>query len=435
MRKILLRWSILALLLPALAAVSACRQQQSPAAIPAGPHTVRVAQSAPADVVGADNLALQQAADLLRPGDTLEIGPGAWNMENSLVIPVSGVVVRGTPDETILKKGPGYQSIVADGGDWGEPVLVLAEPANFKPGMGISFRDDRNAGGYNVTTGTITEMRADTIRISELPCCDYDYLEGNARVQNNFPILAAFGQRELLFEGITVDGNLEQNPYALDGCRGGAFYLFQCKNSEFRNCVARNYNGDGFSYQITDSVRVVDCEAYGNSGLGVHPGTGSPRTLVSGSHMHDNGQIGLFLCYRVRYGEFRDNLIENNGSYGISIGHKDSDNLFENNVVRGNGIAGVFFRHEDTRVAGHRNVFRNNKIVDNGGAERGYGVLVRKENNDLVFENNTIEDTRQGEARTQRYGIFVEKGSHGLTLTDNTLQGHLLADVQEEELD
>ena len=38
-------------------------------------RVVTVAQSAPADFVGADNVVLQKAADSLRPGDTLEIGP------------------------------------------------------------------------------------------------------------------------------------------------------------------------------------------------------------------------------------------------------------------------------------------------------------------------------------------------------------------------
>src|SRR3990172_7899737 len=66
----------------------------------AAPHKITVAQQAPADVIGTDNLALQKAADMLKSGDTLEIGPGIYTLENSVVIPVCGVVVRGVPGET-----------------------------------------------------------------------------------------------------------------------------------------------------------------------------------------------------------------------------------------------------------------------------------------------------------------------------------------------
>ena len=60
------------------------------------PRTVTVAQSGTADVVGTDNVALQRASQMLKPGDTLQIGPGTYEMQNSLFVP-SGVTVRGTP--------------------------------------------------------------------------------------------------------------------------------------------------------------------------------------------------------------------------------------------------------------------------------------------------------------------------------------------------
>ncbi len=44
-------------------------------------RSVTVAQSGEADVVGADSAALQKAADMLRAGDTLVIGPGTYQMD------------------------------------------------------------------------------------------------------------------------------------------------------------------------------------------------------------------------------------------------------------------------------------------------------------------------------------------------------------------
>jgi hypothetical protein len=62
-------------------------------------RTITVAQSGKADVVGSDSIALQKAADLLKPGDTLVVGAGTYAMENSLFIP-SDVTVRGEPGKT-----------------------------------------------------------------------------------------------------------------------------------------------------------------------------------------------------------------------------------------------------------------------------------------------------------------------------------------------
>ncbi len=178
--------------------------------------------------------------------------------------------------------------------------------------------------------------------------------------------------------------------------------------------------------------RVDSCESHGNSNYGIHPGTGSPRAQIRNSHFHHNDRIGFFLCWRVRYGTFADNLIEDNGDYGISVGHKDTDNLFENNVIQRNGFAGVYFREETLHLAGHRNVFRANKIIDNGDSERGYGIYVAPYAGDLVFENNEIGETRAGGEGTQRYGVFVAKSAGPVLLADNRMSGHLSADLQDE---
>ena len=95
-------------------------------------------------------------------------------------------------------------------------------------------------------------------------------------------------------EDLTVDGNKAENAY-IDGCRGGAIYLYRVRNVTVRNCTARDYNGDGISFQITDNVKVLNCDSYGHTGYGVHPGTGSANPVVQSCRLHDNGDIGLFL--------------------------------------------------------------------------------------------------------------------------------------------
>lgn len=393
------------------------------------PRTITVALSGPAEVTGSDNVAIQQAADMLNPGDTLVIAAGTYTIHNSVFIPVDNVVVRGEPGKTILRKAAGVASRVVDCGDFGEDVLVVAEPEKFKPGMGISVTDDRYDSGWAVSVTSVKAIKSDTLFLTRRTVRDYDYINSNARVENKFPILCGIDRKGLIFEGITVDGNREENPYFLDGCRGGGIYLYRSTDCVIRNCTVRGYNGDGISFQITDKIRVIDCESYENTNYGIHPGTGSSNAEITACHFHDNDRIGFFLCWRVRYGNFNDNLIENNGLYGISIGHKDTDNLFTGNTIRGNGFCGVYFRPEHAQLSGHRNVLRNNEIVDNGDSKRGYGVYVDPHAGDITIEHNRIADTGAG---TQQYGVYVVKDAGKVLLTDNEMSGHSKADFHDE---
>lgn len=181
--------------------------------------------------------------------------------------------------------------------------------------------------------------------------------------------------------------------------------MYRVRNVTVRNCTARNYNGDGISFQISDGVQVLNSESYGHAGYGVHPGTGSVNALVKDCRLHDNGDIGLFLCWRVRHGRFENNVIESNRHYGISIGHKDTDNEFIGNTIARNGITGVYFRKETPQNSGSRNVLRDNKILDNGSAREGYGIYVEPHATDLVIEGNEIADTRSAN-RTQKVAIY-----------------------------
>jgi len=393
---------------------------QTPRGGPATPRTIKVAQTGPADVVGSDSAALRKAAAMLRSGDALEIGAGTYTMDDSLLIP-SNVKVRGVKGQTILRKNRGVTSALAEDGDYGEWQLRVAEPGKFRPGMGISVMDDASNSGWDVSVTSITAVEGNLLRLNPMTLRDYSLEEKHARVQNTFPILCVIDGENVVFEDLIVDGNKDENAY-LDGCRGGAIYMYRARGVTVRNCVARNYNGDGISFQITDNIQVLNCESHGHAGFGVHPGTGSDRPVVKGNRLHHNGQIGLFLCWRVRHGEFADNVIEDNGEHGISIGHKDTDNAFANNRVARNGFSGVYFRKETFRNSGHRNQFRNNTILDNGNAQRGYGVYIEPQAGDIVLENNRIADTRKDKP-VQRYAVYKVKGAGAVEVRNNAMEG------------
>jgi parallel beta-helix repeat protein len=392
-------------------------------------RTVTVAQTGQADVLGSDDVALQKAADTLRPGDTLMIGPGTYQMNNSLFVP-SGVTVRGTVGRTILHKSSGVESLLIQDGDYGESQLTVAEPQKFRPGMGLTVMDDTLNSGWDVSVTRVTAVEGNILRIDPMTLRDYDAERQHAKVRNIFPILCAIETENVVFEDLIVDGNKQENSY-IDGCRGGAIYLYKSRNATIRNCIARNYNGDGISFQITDNVQVLNCESCGHTGYGVHPGTGSPHALVKGCRLHDNGQIGLFLCWRVRDGHFEDNVITNNGKYGISIGHKDTDNLFANNTITGNGFCGVYFREESFKNSGHRNTFRSNIVTDNGDGAKGYGFYVEPHAGEILIASNRIAETRSGNQRTQRYGVYKMLGAGQVQLESNTMEGHTEADYFE----
>jgi parallel beta helix pectate lyase-like protein len=394
-------------------------------------RVVTVAQSGSADIVGSDSQSLQKAANLLHPGDILSIGAGTYTMENSLFVP-SGVTVRGVPGRTILRKAKGVESPLMDDADYGDTFLAVAEPEKFHTGMGVSIVDDTLNTGWDISVSSIASIKPPYVIVNPMTVRDYDRQQHHARIVNTFPILCAIDAANLVLEDLIVDGNRAENKY-IDGCRGGAIYMYRVRNVTVRRCTARNYNGDGISFQISDGVRILDSESYGHAGYGIHPGTGSVNALVKNCKMHNNGDIGLFLCWRVRHSRFEDNVIENNGHYGISIGHKDTDNEFVGNTIAQNGLTGVYFRKETPENSGSRNIFRENKVLNNGNAREGYGFYIEPHATDLVINGNQIADTRTSN-RTQRYGIYKAPGVGSVEDSNNSMSGHSGGDVHDAAL-
>ena len=108
----------------------------------------------------------------------------------------------------------------------------------------------------------------------------------------------------------------------LNGCRGGGIFLFECERVSIRNCVVRNYRGDGISFQVSHHVIVEDCLSENHTGLGIHPGSGSQQPVVRRCRSIGNGQDGLYVCWRVKHGLFEQNEIRGNDRCGISIGQR-----------------------------------------------------------------------------------------------------------------
>ena len=380
-----------------------------------------------AEITGNDNRALQAAVDYVSTlGEgTVEIGPGRYTMYDSLHLR-SHVDIVGSVEETFLVKADAAESLLVLDGDFGEEQVTLASPNGFEVGNGITVCD-KNSGGFHVVVGTVLWREGDVFDISKPMGSDYMVANG-ARAATAFPVVSGYHVEGVRVQGLTIEGNKEANPY-LSGCRGAGIFLYRGHGTRIVGCRVYDYAGDGISFQQSNSVSVEACHCRGNTHLGLHPGSGSGSPTVRYCTSEQNGQIGLFLCWRVKSGKFENNKLLDNGVTGISIGHKDTDNMFRNNRSCGNGREGILFRNESEPMAGHRNVFDQNDILDNGNDEEGYGVRVLGETNELTFINNRIgNDT----TTKQRYGFYVDKKSGQLALDNNDLVEHTESDVHYE---
>jgi nitrous oxidase accessory protein NosD len=248
-----------------------------------------------------------------------------------------------------------------------------------------------------------------------------------AKVATVFPVISGYHIEGARVENIIIEGNKDSNIH-LNGCRGAGIFLYRAFGTVIQDCIVRDYNGDGISFQQSNDVSVIGCISEGNASLGLHPGSGSQRPYVQNCIARNNGTDGLFLCWRVRHGVFRDNILESNGRFGISIGHKDSDNLLRSNIVRLNHQDGIFFRNETLGMAAHRNRLEENIIENNGVDKEAAGIRIRGQTNDLVFKNNIIRDTRPTVSQMQTVGIRIEEKVGQVILEGNQIEAKVKID-------
>ena len=379
-----------------------------------------------AHLTGGDNRVLQAAVDYIAAlgGGRVAIGPGEYLMYDSLHLRAN-VTVMGTKGRTILKKADGALSALALDGDFGEQQITVADSNGFAVGRGVAIWDD-GSGGFHTTVARITGRNGNTFSIDKPLMADC-MVHNKAKAGTVFPVVSGYHIEGARIENVIIEGNKEFNVH-LNGCRGAGIFLYRGFGTFIQGCEVQNYNGDGISFQQSNDVTVLGCVSQSNAFLGIHPGSGSQRPSVRNCIARNNGTDGLFLCWRVRHGLFKDNILEGNGRYGISIGHKDSDNLIHGNQILANHGDGIFFRNETLPMAAHRNRLEENFIENNGVGEEVAGIRIRGQTNDLVLKDNIIRDTREGDSQKQTVGIQIEEQVGRITLIDNKIQAKRLID-------
>ncbi len=376
---------------------------------------------------GDDDKVIQAAADYLDRlgGGVLHILPGTYTMRNALYLHPN-LTVRGSGEETVLKKGPGFKTELIRDSDWYEARVQVDDASGFSVGDGVMLRSQKDGGRLEVVKDTITAIEGNVVSLSRRMMKNM-WLDEGGTIATVHPILTAEEMvNDVAIEDLVLDGNKDENE-EINGNYSGATFLQHCHRYTFRNVTARNYNGDGFSFQVCDDFVFEACQSLDNTNLGLHPGSGSQRPVFKDCVARGNSQ-GIFFCWGVSDGVAENCTCSGNRDFGISIGHRDTDNRIIRCTIEANEKVGVLFREGKSGFRDpHRNTLENNMIRDNGFADEGVGIDIRGETHDVAILDCAIEDSGQGR---QKVGVRIGPRASGTRLEGNRFNG-LERDVEE----
>ncbi len=372
------------------------------------------------DLVGRDDRVIQAGLDYVARmgGGTVHVLPGTYVFRNAVVLP-AGVRLLGSGADSILTKIASESVELAEDSDWYDQEVTLQQNKNFRVGDGVVFKaKNPHNDGDIVIKRTLVAASGQRFKIND-GLRENLWLSGKPTCSSLFPLLTSERTADVTIENITLDGNKDQNEN-FNGNYGGCIFLQDCNRFHIRNVEARNYNGDGISFQICHDVLVENCFSHDNVDLGIHPGSGSQRPIVRNNRIERNSQ-GTFWCWGVKYGLAEDNRIDDNRLYGISIGHNDTDNVMRRNIVSNSGKIGVLFRDENRGADfwPNRNTLQENEITDSGD-ESGVAIDILGKTRDVRFVNNIIRESR-GPAK--RIGIRISEQAGQVDLVENRFEG------------
>lgn len=389
---------------------------------PAWEETLTLAVgNADADLVGTDQRVIQAAVDQVARlgGGTVKIKAGTYRFRNAVYLQ-SGVNLVGEGDKTILIKEPSAKTTLALDSDWYDQEITLTDASSFRVGDGICLRSkDAKTGAATVVKRTLVARSGNRFKLDK-PLRENLWQMNEATCETLFPLLSGEFVEDFTIENLLLDGNRGENA-ELDGNYAGCIFLQDCNRITIRGVTARNYEGDGISWQICHDVVVEDCHVENCRNLALHPGSGSQRPVIRGNTLR-GCDIGIFFCWGVKYGLADGNTIEGN-RLGVSIGHRDTENLVTGNTIRASRDHGVLFRPErGASFAGHRNRIEGNIFVDNG-KDGGAVIEIQGGTESISIRDNQFSETRAG--------VTVASVRQGAETRDIAVSGSRLEGVEE----
>ena len=387
--------------------------------------TITVGQQS-GDLIGRSHKVLQAAVDYVARlgGGTVRILPGTYVLRGSIHLR-SKVRLIGSGDDTILTKPASITTKLASDSDWYDQEITMADASGFEIGDSICLRTKNpHHGGLEVLKRTLVARSGNRFKIDKALRENF-WTIGESTCSSLFPLVTGEEIENLVIQDLTLDGNRANNE-ELNGNYAGCIFLQDVNHVQIRKVTARQYNGDGISWQICHDVTVEDCHSHDHAGLGLHPGSGSQRPVMRRNKL-ERCQIGLFFCWGVKHGLAEENNILEIKGQGISIGHRDTDNIVRNNIVRNSGQTGILFRPErGAGFCGHRNLIEQNTIENSGPAD-GVAIDVQGGTEQVTLRRNTIRETREA---AQRVGIRLGKETKQIAVVENTFSGLMKDFVQ-----
>lgn len=328
------------------------------------------------DIKGNDNFTLQKAIDKAHNagGGNVYITSGNYLMHDSLHIK-SNVAVTGLQNVKLIKAEGIHDKIVGYLG-FNHLDIFVKNPNKFKKGMGVYITDDRSCCFYD-TVATIIDINDNNVLLDKP--LNHDIAEKyNGLIHTTYPMVSFLKSENAFIKNIIIEGNYVKNMFC-GGCRVAGVYMMLSKNIEVSDMTITNFNGDGISYQQCIDIKIYNNRIINNQGNGIHPGSGSVKSIIEKNNIKDNIQDGIFFCLRVSCCTVNNNNISDNKRNGISIGHRDIKLHIKNNKLLFNKEHGVLFR--DEKICGE------NSIIENNVFEKNDIKIVNKINN-IIIKNN-----------------------------------------------
>lgn len=371
-----------------------------------------------ADLSGFDMQSIQFAINALEEtGGSVILNPGNYIISAPIRLK-SNIQLIGSGDETVLKRDRGVQSRYVVDADFGELKLTLENTEGFEIGMKVQVSDDDNNGCWNVSTAYITDIKENTLYIDKGLIRDYRS-DRNGLISNASSVIEVIEAENSSISNLVIDGNRSENVFA-DGCNSAGILILRSVWITIDNVRVKDFNGEGISWQTTEHVTVKNSEISGSGNTGLHPGTGSPFSVIENNDVHHNDRDGLFICWRVYESRVTGNKFHHNGRFGLCTGHKDTDVIFENNHIFENKSDGVNLRGERESNAPHRNTFTRNIIENNGTDGGAYGFSINSPAKDLKL----IENSFKNSMKTQKAAIYVYEAGLKPELHNNQFDKH-----------
>lgn len=376
------------------------------------------------DLQGRDDKTIQAGIEYLDRlgGGTLHILPGVYNLRNAVYLRPN-ITLRGSGERTVLRKADSVVTALVRDSDWFEYGVQVKDVKGFTLGGGVMLRSKKGAGDwqYDVLRATVTDIQGDVLYLDRLTKENF-WVDKDATAATIFPILTAENVDNVVVRDIVLDGNRDNNEH-INGNFAGAVFIQYCNGWRFENVISRNYNGDGFSFQVCDDIQFHNCKAINNADLGFHPGSGSQRPLFRNCVAQANSQ-GIFFCWSVSDGLAENCILSRNKRFGISIGHRDTDNIIRGCTIERNGEVGILFRKEANEFrCGSRNRIEDCIIRDNGTKKPGIGIDIQGKTQDITVRNTRLENTA---GKNQKIGIRISEEAERTILQDNTFKNCLV---------